>query len=259
MAESVPTSLVRPDQVAREATPRRSPNGIAFASFGDTRIEARDLERLVQAVPDGIAKALDRSAYFFVPLAISRARAGAADTKPEEDETLVAPTYTSELSEQATCHRNVLLGDTDAVFISSRLLSDRFALSFEFFINVGHGFVDAAGVPQAFSDLVWRQAEADLRGETSQDAWENRDRARQTSAEGQVDEKARTAFFEAAFADAVAIYLLSLAVDFEYAELREREYPLLAPQGLAERLRLVASLFPPNSGYEFAIRYRRRA
>ncbi len=212
----------------------------------------------MQAVPDGIAKALNHSAYFFVPLAISRARAGAIGVKPEEDETLVAPVYTSELSEQATCHRNVLMGETDAVFISARLLSDRFALSFEFFINVGHGFVDAAGVPEAFSEAVWRQAEADLRGETSQDAWENRSRARQSASEGLMDEKARSAFFEAAFADAVAIYLLSLAVDFDYAELREREYPLLAPQALAERLRLVAALFPPNAGYEFAIRYRRR-
>ena len=259
MAESVPTSLVAPDQVAREAMPRRSPNGIAFASFGDTRIEAQDLERLVQAVPDPIAKALDRSAYFFVPLAISRMRPGHTGSKPDDEETLVAPIYTSELSEQATCHRNVLLGETDAVFISARLLSDRFALSFEFFINVGHGFVDAAGVPEAFSDLLWKQAKADVRGETSQDAWENRERARQHVSDGQPEEKARTAFFEAAFADALAIYLLSLAVDFDYAELREREYPLLAPQALAERLRAVATLYPPNSGYEFSVRYRRRA
>ncbi len=258
MAESVPTSLVLPDQVAREAMPRRSPNGISFASFGDTRIETRDLERLVQAVPETIARALKHSAYFFVPLAISRARAATSGAPPEEDETLVAPVYTSELSEQATCHRNVMLGETDAVFISARLLSDRFALSFEFFINVGHGFVDAAGVPSAFSELVWKQAEADVRGETSQDAWEHRARTRQSTEAGLLDEKARSAFFDAAFADAVAIYLLSLAVDFDYAELREREYPLLAPQALAERLRVVAALFPPNSGYEFAIRYRRR-
>ena len=33
----------------------------------------------------------------------------------------------------------------------------------------------------------------------------------------------------------------------------------LAPQALAERLRAVNTLFPPNNGYEFAIRYRRRA
>jgi len=53
--------------------------------------------------------------------------------------------------------------------------------------------------------------------------------------------------------------MLSLSVDFDYSELREREYPLVAPQALAERLRLVARLFPPNAEYEFAIRYRRRA
>lgn len=259
MAESVPTSLISPDQVAREAVPRRSANGLSFASFGDTRIEARDLERLVQAVPEGIAHALHQSVYFFVPLAISRARTGSTGSSAEDDETLVAPVYTSELSEQATCHRNVMLGETDAVFISARLLSDRFALSFEFFINVGHGFVDATGVPAAFSELAWKQAEADVRGETSQDAWEHRGRSRQSLPGGQIDEKAKSAFFEAAFADAVAIYLLSLAVDFDYAELREREYPLLAPQALAERLRVVAGLFPPNAGYDFAIRYRRRS
>jgi hypothetical protein len=73
-----------------------------------------------------------------------------------------------------------------------------------------------------------------------------------------VDERAKTSFLESSFSDAVAIYLLSLSLDFDYAELREREYPLLAPQALAERLRLVAKLFPPNAGYEFAVRYRRR-
>jgi hypothetical protein len=46
-------------------------------------------------------------------------------------------------------------------------------------------------------------------------------------------------------------------VDFDYADLREREYPLLAPQALAERLRAVAALFPANAGYEFQVLYRR--
>ena len=66
-------------------------------------------------------------------------------------------------------------------------------------------------------------------------------------------------FVESAFSAALAIYLLSLALDVDYSELRERDYPLLAPGSLAERLRLVAELFPPNVGYEFAVRYRRRA
>jgi len=74
-----------------------------------------------------------------------------------------------------------------------------------------------------------------------------------------VDEKERALFVESAFSDAVAIYLLSLALDFDYSELREREYPLLAPTALAARLKLVAELFPPNAEYEFAVKYRRRA
>ena len=258
MAETVHPGLIAPEQVVREAVTRRSENGIAFASFGDTRVEPEDLERLVQAVPATIALAVDRSTYFFVPLAIARRRMEEG-SRQEPEETLVAPLYTSELGDQATCHRNVLLGDKDAVFISARLLSDRFALSFEFFINVGHAFVDKAGVSAEFAELAWKQAEADVRGETSQEAWEARGKARAGEGDSGVDEKERSAFAEAAFADAVAIYLLSLSVDFDYSELREREYPLLAPKALAERLRLVARLFPPNAGYEFAIRYRRRA
>ena len=52
--------------------------------------------------------------------------------------------------------------------------------------------------------------------------------------------------------------MLSLAVDFDYHDLREREYPLLAAPGLAERLRHVANLFPANPTYEFQIHYRRK-
>ena len=44
-------------------------------------------------------------------------------------------------------------------------------------------------------------------------------------------------YFESAFSDSLAIYMLSLAVDFDYHDLREREYPLLAAPALAERLR----------------------
>ena len=92
-----------------------------------------------------------------------------------------------------------------------------------------------------------------------QDAWEFRATALgRADGSARVDERARGEYLEAAFSDAIAIYLLSLAIDFDYSELREREYPLLAPQALAERLRLVAKLFPPNPEYEFAIRYRRR-
>jgi hypothetical protein len=252
MAEGVQNGLVRAAQVARETATRRAPNGITYASFGDNSIDGLDLERMVQAVPSSIAAALAKKAYYFVPLALSESRGG--------DSTLIAPAYTTELGDQAICHRNVALDHAEGVFISTRLMGDRFALAFEFFINVGHAFVDVAGVPETFEQLAWSQALADIRGETSQDAWESRHQALTGRTEGRpVDERAKSTFLASAFSDAVAIYLLSLSLDFDYTELREREYPLLTPQGLADRLRLVARLFPPNSGYEFAIRYRRRA
>jgi hypothetical protein len=258
MAEGVQSELVQATQVIHETEVRYAPNGVRYASFGEHNLDGRELERMVQAVPLTIAGALTRKTYYFVPLALSDRRGGEA--------TLVAPAYTSEFGDQAICHRNVNHDGIEGVFISTRLLGDRFALAFEFFINIGHAFVDVIGVPEAFDQLVWGQALADVRGETSLDAWENRNLAllnndAHEKIDGKlvIDEKARNNFLESAFSDALAIYQLSLSVDFDYSELREREYPLLAPQALAERLRLVARLFPPNPGYEFAIRYRRRA
>jgi hypothetical protein len=258
MAESVQDGLIQAAQVARETAARKAANGVSYAAFGENSLDDKDLDRMVQAVPVSIANALARKTYYFVPLALSEHRGS--------ETTLVAAAYTAELGDQATCHRNVTLEGSEGVFISTRLLGDRFALAFEFFINVGHAFVDVAGVPEEFNQLAWGQALADVRGETSQDSWESRNlslggNASSGKIDGKpvIDEKAKSSFLESAFSDAVAIYQLSLSVDFDYSELREREYPLLAPQALAERLRLVAKLFPPNAGYEFAIRYRRRA
>jgi len=124
---------------------------------------------------------------------------------------------------------------------------------------------------------------AEVRGETSQDSYESRrralDRGRSDGPgarmaertfsrvdlaagrgieKGRTDEKAKTSFFESAFSDALAIYMLSLTLDFNYTDLREREYPLLAAPALAERLRHIAALFPPNPGYDFQISYRHK-
>jgi len=182
---------------------------------------------------------------------------------------MIAPAYTVDLGDRAICHRNATFGSTEAVFLSTRLVEDRFGLAFEFFINVAHNFVEAAGVPESFSALAWSQAEAQVRGETSQDAWETRRRAQDSRVSsstspdnhnGQkvIDERSRNSYYESAFSDALAVYMLSLAVDFDYHDLREREYPLLAAPALAERLRHVAGLFPANPGYEFQILYRRK-
>jgi len=323
----ITVALVPAAKIARETPLRIAPNGIRYAAFGDTTVAPAELDRMVQAVPSVIAAGLAHKAWYFVPLAL-------ADAPPEgnrsgHEETLIAPAYSTELADQAICHRNVTLdvvlleeavvvleetvvllegaaavlpeapgstsaafpsandapAPTEGVFISTRLLGDRFSLAFEFFINAAHAFADQAGVPETFSELAWSQAVADVRGETSQDAWEARAQAlnpasaahsgspvaapsfpatlaaslASSTGKPRIDEKARSEFLEAAFSDAIAIYMLSLSVDFDYSELREREYPLLAPQPLAERLRLAERLFPPNPDYEFAIRYRRRA
>jgi hypothetical protein len=214
------------------------------------------LERLVGAVPRALAPAIDKRCYYFVPLVI-------VEGDGAGDKVIVAPNYTVDLGDQAICHRNVSLSAVDGVFLSTRLVEDRFGLAFEFFINVAHNFVDAAGVPESFAALAWSQAQAAVRGETSQDAWETRRRALDpvTSANGTAmppDERARKNYEESAFSDSLAVYMLSLALDFDYHDLREREYPLLAAPALAERLRHVASLFPANEGYEFQILYRRK-
>ena len=72
-------------------------------------------------------------------------------------------------------------------------------------------------------------------------------------------EKHKNEYLSATFADAISIYLLSLFIDVDYYDLRERDYPLLAPSQMAERLRKVAELFPANPGFEFAIYYKRRS
>ena len=272
MAEVAQMELLPASLVAQQTPVLQSENRLCYAIFADTHITAQELQPIIQAVPNAVAAALTRHAYYFVPLTIG-----------ETEETMVAPGYTIDLGDRAMCHRNVQFGGSDCIFISTRLMQDRFALAFEFFINVGHHFVEAAGVPQSFCDLAWSQALADVRGETSQDSYESRrralDRSRNESPgarmaertfsrleqpvsrgveKGRIDEKAKSSFFESAFSDALAIYMLSLTLDFNYTDLREREYPLLAAPALAERLRHVAALFPPNAGYDFQISYRHK-
>jgi hypothetical protein len=251
--------LVPAAQVIREAAVRQAPNGVHYAAFGDNTLDDNDLERMVQAVPVAIAGALTRKTYYFVPLALSESRGSEA--------TVVAAAYSAEIADQAICHRNVTLGETDGVFISARLLA-RPSLRWPSSSSSTSATPSPPLLefPMRSITLVWSQAVADVRGETSQDAWESRNLALTTNGKAEkidgkpvIDEKAKNSFLESAFSDAVAIYQLSLSVDFDYSELREREYPLLAPQALAERLRLVAKLFPPNPTYEFSIRYRRRA
>jgi hypothetical protein len=239
------TAITRsPADVVRMTPVSQAANGVCYAVAGEVSISSSDLERMIAAVPAKIAAALKRKAYYFVPLTVSQG-----------EETLIADRYDVALSDNAVCHRNLNLGDSQCVFISTRLMDDKFSVAFEFYINVGHALVESAGVSAEFSELAWKQAEAGVRGETSLDAFE----ARKLATGGGPDaERFKNEYFEAAFSDTISIYLLSLYLDVDYHDLRERDYPLLAPSALAERLRKVAELFPANAGFEFAVLYKRR-
>jgi hypothetical protein len=240
MSHAAPAITRLPSEVVRQNPVSQANN----ATSGEITVSATDLERMVAAVPDAIAAALQRKAYYFVPLTVNQG-----------DDTVIADRYDVALSDNAVCHRNLDLGDSQCVFISTRLMDDKFSVAFEFYINVAHAFVEKAGVSQAFAETVWKQVEANAKGETSLDAWESRKMA---TAPGGDTEKHRNEYFAATFADAISIYLLSLYIDVDYYDLRERDYPLLSPAQMAERLRKVAELFPPNPGFEFAVYYKRR-
>ena len=244
MSQAVPVLTRPPGEVVRQTPVSQAPNGICYAVAGEITLSANDLEKMVSAVPDAAAAALRRKAYYFVPLTVNQG-----------DETVIADRYDVALSDHAVCHRNLDLGDSQCVFISTRLMDDKFSVAFEFYINVGHAVVERAGVSQEFADLAWKQVESNARGETSLDAWESRKLA---TTPGPDTEKYKNEYFAAAFSDAISIYLLSLFIDVDYYDLRERDYPLLAPAAMAERLRKVAELFPPNPGFDFAVYYKRR-
>jgi hypothetical protein len=233
-------------EIIRDARVSQASNGICYTTSGDVMVPSDDLERIVCAVPRSIAAALDRKAFYFVPLTIG-----------DGDKTHVIERFDGAPPEGAICHRNIDSGNSQCVFISTRLLEERFAIAFEFYINVGHAFVEKAGISPEFAELVWSQVAHNVRGETSLDAYEFRKQAQPQGAL-RVDEKAKSDYLTATFSDAIAIYMLSLCLDVDYYELREREYPLLAPSALAERLKKVAQLFPPNPGYQFNILYKRR-
>ena len=88
----------------------QAPNGICYAVAGESSIGHFDMERMIAAVPTKIASALKRKAYYFVPLTVSQG-----------EEILIADRYDVALSDNAVCHRNLNLGDSQCVFISTRL------------------------------------------------------------------------------------------------------------------------------------------
>src|SRR5271156_1434325 len=206
MSQAAPAITRSPADVVRMTPVSEAGNGVCYAVAGETSMSSFDLERMIGAVPGKAATALKRKAYYFVPLAVTQG-----------DEVLIADRYDVALSDNAVCHRNLNLGDSQCVFISTRLTDDKFSVAFEFYINVGHALVEIAGVSQEFNELTWKQVEAGTRGETSLDAWE----ARKLALAGGADaERYKNEYLQATFSDTISIYLLSLYLDLDYHDLR---------------------------------------
>src|SRR3954453_12415891 len=184
MTEVAQATTMTPAEVVRQTPVSQAANGVCYAIMSNTTISTTDVERMVAAVPEPVAAALMRKAYYFVPLTVGQG-----------DDTVIADRYDVALSDQAVCHRNLNLGDSQCVFISTRLMDDKFSVAFEFYINVGHAFVEKAGVSAEFGDLAWKQAQDKVKGETSLDAYEMRKIATSDSREA---EKARNEFLQAA-------------------------------------------------------------
>ena len=124
------------------------------------------------------------------------------------DETVIADRYDVALSDNAVCHRNLDLGDSQCVFISTRLMDDKFSVAFEFYINVGHAVVERAGVSQDFADLVWKQVQKPT--PAARPRWTPGSRASWPVNPVPTRKSIRTNIWPPAFADAISIYLLSL-------------------------------------------------
>src|SRR6202047_3366452 len=124
MSQVTPAITRRPADVVRMTPVSQAPNGVCYAVAGETSISSFDLERMIAAVPTKIASALKRKAYYFVPLTVTQG-----------EEILIADRYDVALSDNAVCHRNLNLGDSQCVFISTRLTGDKLSGAFEFSIK----------------------------------------------------------------------------------------------------------------------------
>ncbi len=74
-------SLVNAAQIAHDTEVRQSPNGVSFATFGETGLADLDLDRMLETVPTAITAALKANTYYFVPLALREAVADNARSR----------------------------------------------------------------------------------------------------------------------------------------------------------------------------------
>ena len=72
MSQAAQAITRSPAEIVRLTPVSQAANGVCYASAGEIAVNSFDLERMVAAVPMAIAAALQRKAYYFVPLTVSQ-------------------------------------------------------------------------------------------------------------------------------------------------------------------------------------------
>ena len=72
MSQAAQAITRSPAEIVRLTPVSQAANGVCYASAGEIAVNSFDLERMVAAVPLAIAAALQRKAYYFVPLTVSQ-------------------------------------------------------------------------------------------------------------------------------------------------------------------------------------------
>src|SRR5436189_5323923 len=112
MSQAAPAITRPPAEVVRHTPVSQAPNGICYAVAGEVSVREADLQRMVAAVPDAAAAALERKAYYFVAVTVNQG-----------DDAVIVDRYDVSRSEKAVCHRNLEMGDSLCRFIPTLLLT----------------------------------------------------------------------------------------------------------------------------------------
>src|SRR5207248_6985293 len=70
MSQAAPAITRSPADIVKDTPVSQAANGICYAVSGQVTISESDLERMIAAVPRSAAVALNRKAYYFVPLTV---------------------------------------------------------------------------------------------------------------------------------------------------------------------------------------------
>jgi len=90
MPESASAITRSPAEIVQNNPVSQAANGICYARSGEITIADNDLERMIAAVPVSVASALNRKAYYFVPLTVTQG-----------EDTVIADRYDVALSDNA--------------------------------------------------------------------------------------------------------------------------------------------------------------